>query len=83
MSNTTLNKTNFIIFKSSQHLSLETVNIKIGNQPIKRYRYVKFLAVLLDENLSWKYHLSELSKKLARTCGVFFKIRNFFFLLML
>ena len=30
----------------------------------------------LDEHLSWKYHLSELSKKLARTCGMFFKIRN-------
>ena len=40
-------------------------------------RYVKFLGVLLDENLSWKYHLTELSKKLARTCGMFFKIRHF------
>ena len=30
----------------------------------------------MDEHLSWKYHLSELSKKLARTCGMFFKIRN-------
>ena len=34
----------------------------------------KFL--LLDENLSWKHHLSELSKKLARTCGIFFKVRH-------
>ena len=31
----------------------------------------------MDEHLSWKYHLSELSKKLARTCGMFFKIRNY------
>ena len=30
----------------------------------------------MDENLNWKYHLSELSKKLARTCGIFFKIRH-------
>ena len=30
----------------------------------------------MDENLSWKYHVSELSKKLARTCGIFFKIRH-------
>ena len=30
----------------------------------------------MDEHLSWKFHLSELSKKLARTCGMFFKIRN-------
>ena len=66
-----IDKTNFIIFKSPQHSSLGTVNIKIGNQPVKQSRYVKFLGVLLDENLSWKYHLSELSKKLARTCGMF------------
>ena len=72
-----IDKTNFIIFKSPQHSSLETVNIKIGNQPVKQSRYVKFLGVLLDGNLSWKYHLSELSKKLARTCGMFFKIRHF------
>ena len=30
-----------------------------------------FLGLLLDENLNWKFHLSELSKKLARTCGIF------------
>ena len=39
-------------------------------------KHVKFLGLLLDENLSWKHHLSELSKKLARTCGIFFKVRH-------
>ena len=72
-----IDKTNFIIFKSPQHSAPETVSIKIGNLPIKQTCYVKFLGVLLDENLSWKYHLTELSKKLARTCGMFFKVRHF------
>ena len=72
-----IDKTNFIIFKSPQHSASETVSIKIGNLPIKQTCYVKFLGVLLDENLSWKYHLPELSKKLARTCGMFFKVRHF------
>ena len=53
------------------------MNIKIGNLPVKKTCYVKFLGVLLDQNLSWKYHLTELSKKLARTCGLFFKVRPF------
>ena len=44
---------------------------------MKQTCYVKFLGVLLDENLSWKYHLTELSKKLARTCGMFYKVRHF------
>ena len=72
-----IDKTNFIIFKSPQHSSSEIINIKIGNLPVKKTCYVKFLGVLLDENLSWKYHRTELSKKLARTCGMFFKVRHF------
>ena len=30
----------------------------------------------MDENLSWTYHLTELSKKLARACGLLFKVRH-------
>ena len=30
----------------------------------------------MGENLSWKYHISELNKKLSRTSGIFFKIRH-------
>ena len=54
----------------------EAINTKIGKELVKQAKYVKFLGVLLDENLTWKYQLSELSKKLARTCGTFFRIRN-------
>ena len=71
-------KTNFVIFKSPKHSTHQTMNIKMGNQPIKKTCYVKFLGILLDENLTWKYHLTELSKKLARTCGMFFKVRHYF-----
>ena len=71
-----IDKTNFIILKSPQHSSPENVSIKIGKLPIKQSCYAKFLGVLLDENLAWKYHLTELSKKLARTCGMFFKVRH-------
>ena len=72
-----IDKTNFIIFKSPQHFSSDIINSKIGNLPVKKTCYVKFLGVLLVEILSWKYHLTELSKKLARTCGMFFKVRHF------
>ena len=43
---------------------------------VKQVKYVKFLGLLLDENLTWKYHLNELSNKLAGTSGLFFKIRH-------
>ena len=70
-------KTNFVIFHSVQNILNEGISIKIGNQHVRQAKYVKFLGLILDENLSWKYHLCELSKKLSRTCGIFFKIRHF------
>ena len=36
-----------------------------------------FLGVLMDSTLSWKNHLTELSEKLARTAGIFYKIRHY------
>ena len=69
-------KTNFVIFHSPQNSLNDTVIIKFGNQYVKQAKNVKFLGLLLDENLSWKYHLSKLNKKLSRTCGVFFKVRH-------
>ena len=71
-----IDKTNYIIFHSSSSNAPSGSNIKIGKKQIKRVKFVKFLGILLDEHLSWKYHLSELAKKLARTCGMLFKIRN-------
>ena len=71
-----IDKTNYIIFHSSSVNVPSGSDIKIGEKHIKRVKFVKLLGLLLDEHLSWKYHLSELSKKLARTCGMFFKIRN-------
>ena len=71
-----IDKTSYIIFYSSSINVPSGSDIKIGKKYIKRVKFVKFLGLLLDEHLSWKYHLSELSKKLARTCGTFFKIRN-------
>ena len=51
--------------------------IKIGRGHINRSNYVKVLGLLLDDHLRWNFHLFELSKKLARICCIFFKIRDF------
>ena len=72
-----IDKTNFIIFHSPQHKLTDHIVLKIGNKKIKQESHVRFLGVLLDSNLSWNFHLSELSKKLARTAGLFYKIRHY------
>ena len=70
-----ISKTNYIIFHTTTMKIPTGISIKFGRKILTKPKFVKFLGLLLDENLSWKFHLSELSKKLARTCRIFFKIR--------
>ena len=69
-----VDKTNLVIFHSQQRKLTDHMVLKLGNEKIKQESYIKFLGVLLGSNLSWKFHLAELSKKLARTAGLFYKI---------
>ena len=76
---TTLNieKTNHVVFHSPVIKITETIIIKFGLKHISRSDSVKFLGVLLDESLSWRSHLVEISRKLARSAGIFYKLRHF------
>ena len=69
-----IDKTNFVVFHSPQIKLVEPVIIRFGKKKIKRESCVKFLGIMLDANLSWKYHIAELSKKLSRSIGIFYKI---------
>ena len=53
------------------------IRIKLGSISIDRANFVKYLGILVNFTLSWKPHVTELSKKLARTSGIFFKIRHY------
>ena len=72
-----IDKTNFVVFHPSRIKIPEPVIIRFGREKIKPESCVKFLGILLDENLIWKFHINELSKKLSRTVGIFYKIRHF------
>ena len=71
-----ISKTNYIIFHSPVMPIPSDIFIKICREHINGFNYVQFLRLLLDEDLRWNFHLSELTKKLARTCGILFKIRD-------
>ena len=34
-----------------------------------------YLGIVIDEKLSWKPHLSAVASKLAKLCGLFYKLR--------
>ena len=72
-----IEKTNFVIFHSPRRKLPDFKNVKIVKQYIQRCKYVKFLGVLMDEHLTWKFHITELCKKLSKTVGIFFKVRHY------
>ena len=72
-----ISKTNYAIFHSPSRRIDEFIRIKLGSQTLTRVDYIKHLGVLVDSTLSWKPHITELSKSLARTTGIFFKIRHY------
>ena len=53
------------------------IRIKLGSKVINRVQSIKYLGILVDATLSWKPQIIELSKKLARTTGIFYKIRHY------
>ena len=55
-------KANFVIFRPSQKKLNYQISIRVYNNPsnsdtsLECKDYVKFLGVLIDKNLTWKYH---------------------------
>ena len=51
--------------------------LNINNSEIARTESIKFLGVLLDENLSWKTHIKYIENKISKNIGILFKARPF------
>ena len=48
-----------------QSLNDYTMNIHIDGVPINQSNQSKYLGLIIDENLSWKAHIHEISKKVS------------------
>ena len=71
-------KSSFTLFKSSKK-AIPNVpeHIDFLNQKIKRTSHIKFLGIILDENLTWNQHINEICNKLKRLFHIFYNIRNY------
>ena len=51
-------------------------NVILRNEAIQRVTKAKFLGVLVDQYLNWKDHISMVSHKISKSCGIISRIRN-------
>ena len=71
-----LTKTNYIIFRTrNRRLPTNLPDVYIDNVVISRLQNVKFLGVLINENLDWSNHISSIYKCLARNVGILTKLK--------
>ena len=72
-----LSKTNFMVFKPWQKKQSFEFQVSINEQPVLRVSETMFLGVFLDDNLTWKPHISLLASKLSKSIGIIHKSRFF------
>ena len=70
-------KTEIIIFKNKNKPIKKNVNFRLSGQKIFPSKKVKYLGIIIDENLSWKPHISLLLTKLSRATGILSKTRHY------
>ena len=76
-----LSKTKFIPFGSKQRFTNNTTTrleqdfcLKLGRQ-IGRVTHKKFLGLVLEENLTWSFHIDSISRKIAKSIGMLYRAR--------
>ena len=66
-----------IIFISKQKKFDGDLKIKLSGKRLYTTESVKYLGVKIDTNLSWQYHVDDLSVKLDKANALLFKIRKY------
>ena len=74
---------NFVIFHPYQKNFDRDVILKIFDIEtndfvlLDKKTYIKYLGILIDSSLTWKYHISYITSKISKTIGVIARLRHF------
>ena len=66
-----------MVFKPGQKKQSFECQVSVNEQSILRVSETMFLGVFLDDNLTWKPHISLLASKLSKSIGIIHKSRFF------
>ena len=70
-------KTSLLLITNRTHDIELPMLVSIDHTPIHIESCVKFLGIYLDYRLDFSFHISNVSKKLSKTAGLFFRMREF------
>ena len=78
-----IKKSNFVIFRPRQKKLTLQLTIRLFDNNLQRLvtldckNYVKYLGVLIDDHLSWKYHIDHIATRISKTVGIIGRLRHF------
>ena len=73
-----VDKTKYTFFhKLNQRdkIPLKLPNLNLNNSIIKRESAIKFLGIIIDENLTWTNHISTIENKISKNIGILYKAK--------
>jgi hypothetical protein len=70
-----MNQATCVVFKSKQKRINTDLSRSFNGKVLKKEHVVKFLGVLIDENLSWTEHVTYICKKISKSVGIFYRSR--------
>jgi hypothetical protein len=71
-----ISKTNYILFGNRRRCLADTkFNICIDGNIIERVCFTKFLGVYIDEDLNFKHHTAQISKKISKSLGILNRVK--------
>ena len=74
------NKTNYIIIQTPKSRSVKTTTsfqLKLRNNKVEKVSSTRFLGEIINENLTWKYHMDMIKQKMRAALGAVMRIRSY------
>ena len=66
-----------MVFKAEKKKSLHDKTITINGIETKKANYTKFPGQNVDDELSWKYHINQVTTKISKMTGIIAKARHY------
>ena len=67
-------KSNFMLMNNHKNINF---SVSINHHPISRQSSLKYLDVILDDELNWKPQIEKLVRQLSKSCGILFKLKHY------
>ena len=72
-----IKKTNHVIFEPRRKKLNSSIFLSFGGKPLQNSDTTKFLGVYIDDDLTWKHHISYVCQQIARLIDIIFRSRFF------